>query len=246
LNAVDRLVTLLTNAASCVAFTGAGVSTLSGIADFRGKAGLYTRTDIDADKLFDLSYFYYDPWYYYSKTKDFIYALDDTAPNIVHTELARLEERGIVTAVITQNIDLLHQKGGSRRVVEVHGSPVTHRCIKCGKTWPFSEIVPIVMRDEVPSCDVCGGIVKPDITFFGEALPERAIAEAIALAESCDLMLVLGSSLTVQPAASIPVYALRAGADVVIVNDMETPLDGQATLVYRDLGEVFEYLSGAV
>ncbi len=239
---MERLVKLLRDSKSAVAFTGAGVSTLSGIADFRGKNGLYTRKDIDAGKLFDIGYFHRDPSYYYMKSKDFIYNLEEKTPSIVHTELARLEEKGILKAVITQNIDLLHQKAGSKRVVEVHGSPLVHRCLSCGKTRDFEEIAEMVQRDVVPSCDACGGKVKPDITFFGEALPAAAVEEAIELSERADVMLVLGSSLTVQPAASFPVYALRNGGKLVIVNNMDTPLDYQAELTYSDLLEVFTYL----
>jgi NAD-dependent deacetylase len=239
---MERLVNLLRDSKSAVAFTGAGVSTLSGIADFRGKNGLYTRKDIDAEKLFDIGYFHRDPSYYYMKSKDFIYNLEEKTPSIVHTELARLEEKGILKAVITQNIDLLHEKAGSKRIVEVHGSPLVHRCLSCGKTWDFEEIAGMVRRDVVPSCDACGGLVKPDITFFGEALPAAAVEEAIELSERADVMLVLGSSLTVQPAASFPVYALRNGGKLVIVNNMDTPLDYQAELTYSDLLEVFSYL----
>lgn len=239
---MEKLIALLKESRSCVAFTGAGVSTLSGISDFRGQNGLYTRTDIDANKLFDINHFRSDPSYYYLKAKDFIYNLEEKTPNIVHTELARLEKKGIVKAVITQNIDLLHQKGGSERVVEVHGSPIVHRCLSCGKTWSFDEIAAMVQKDIVPSCDECGGTVKPEITFFGEALPFRAVEEAVQLSEQADLMLVLGSSLTVQPAASFPVYTLRSGGKLVIVNNMETPLDDQAELLFSDLKEVFTYI----
>jgi NAD-dependent deacetylase len=239
---MDQLINLLKQSRFCVAFTGAGASTLSGISDFRGENGLYTRTDIDANKIFDINYFRRDPSYYYSKTKDFIYNLEEKEPSIVHTELARLEKKGIVKAVITQNIDLLHQKGGSERVVEVHGSPLVHRCLSCGKTWSFDEIAAIVQKDIIPSCDECGGTIKPDITFFGEALPFRAVEEAVQLSEQADLMLVLGSSLTVQPAASFPVYTLRSGGKLVIVNNMETPLDDQAELCFSDLNEVFTYI----
>lgn len=241
---MERLVKLLRDSKSAVAFTGAGVSTLSGIADFRGKNGLYTRRDIDAGKLFDIGYFHRDPSYYYMKSKDFIYNLEEKTPSIVHTELARLEEMGILKAVITQNIDLLHEKAGSKRIVEVHGSPLTHRCLSCGKSWDFEEIAEMVRRDIVPSCDACGGLVKPDITFFGEALPAAAVEEAIELSEQADVMLVLGSSLTVQPAASFPVYSLQNGGKLVVVNNMDTPLDDRAELTYSDLLEVFSYLHG--
>ena len=131
------LTELLKNAKHAVVLTGAGISTLSGIPDFRGVGGLYQRKDIDAGKLFDIDYFRRDPSYYYKHSKDFLYNLDEKEPNVVHTALARLEEKGIIHAVITQNIDLLHQKAGSRKVLELHGSPKEHYCMKCGKSQCF-------------------------------------------------------------------------------------------------------------
>ena len=136
------LTELLSNAKHAVVLTGAGISTLSGIPDFRGAGGLYTRTDIDANKLFDLDYFMKDPTYYYEHSKDFLYNLEEKEPNIVHKTLARLEKEGIIHAVITQNIDLLHQKAGSKKVLELHGSPLLHHCLRCGKSWTFEEIAP--------------------------------------------------------------------------------------------------------
>jgi NAD-dependent deacetylase len=217
----------------CTAFTGAGVSTFSGIRDFRGKNGLYN--DEDADKIFDLNYFMQDPSFYYRKTKNFIYDFKGKTPGIIHKLLADLETAGLMKAVITQNIDLLHQKAGSTDVVEVHGSPMVHRCLSCDKTWSFNIIADIVQREELPLCDVCGGIIKPDITFFGESLPAGAIERAFELASGSELMLVLGSSLVVQPAASIPLKTIRNGGKIVIVNDMETPIDNYAWKTFSDL-----------
>ncbi|MBN2048838.1 MAG: NAD-dependent deacetylase [Spirochaetales bacterium] len=239
---MHRLVEMIQSSSYCVAFTGAGVSTLAGISDFRGKQGLYKQEDIDADRIFDIGYFRKDPSYYYLKSKDFIYNLDKKTPALVHTELARLEEAGYIKAVITQNIDLLHQKAGSKRVIEVHGSPGIHRCLSCGRTWDFADIAALVQQGTVPFCDDCGGIIKPDITFFGEQLPAQALEEAFSLAASADLMIILGSTLLVQPAASIPLYTRRNNGNLVIVNNMETPLDPYAALRYSDLGEVFSYL----
>ncbi|MFP4563661.1 MAG: Sir2 family NAD-dependent protein deacetylase [Spirochaetia bacterium] len=240
---IEKLLKLLKKSSYTVAFTGAGVSTYSGVADFRGKNGLYSRTDIDANKLFDISYFRHDPSYYYTKSRDFIYGLKNIEPSIVHTELARLEGKGLLEAVITQNIDLLHHKAGSKKVVEVHGSPLVHRCLSCNKTWDFDSIADIVMAGEVPECDECGGVIKPDITFFGEMLPADALEEAERLSIKAELMIVLGSSLVVQPAASIPLNTVRNGGTLVIVNDSPTPLDSYAELIYRDLGRVFTYIS---
>ncbi|MCP3965076.1 MAG: NAD-dependent deacetylase [Lentisphaerae bacterium] len=230
------------NAEFCTAFTGAGVSTFSGIKDFRGKDGIYRNSKIDADKIFSLDYFMNDPSYYYINSKDFIYNIHTLQPSIVHKVLAAMEEQGMLKAVITQNIDMLHQRAGTKKIVELHGTPTEHYCMSCGKTYTFDEIAEVVCNDEVPQCSICGGVVKPRITFFGEMLSEGALEEAFELADKSDLMIVLGSTLVVQPAASIPSIAVRNGAKLVIVNDMPTPLDHRAALRYNDLEEVFTFL----
>ena len=224
----------------CTAFTGAGVSTFSGIRDFRGKNGLYN--DPDADKIFDIDYFHRDPSFYYSRTKDFIYNIEDKAPGVVHSMLAMLEQKGLLKRVITQNIDLLHQKAGNTGVVEVHGTPAVHHCISCSKSYTYEEVALSVQQDKLPVCSDCGGIIKPDITFFGEQLPSGAIETAFTEAARSDLMFVLGSSLTVQPAASIPVQTVRSGGRIIIVNDMATPLDSSAWKRFSDLGEFSEQM----
>jgi NAD-dependent deacetylase len=237
---MEKLFKLLEDSNYCIAFTGAGISTLSGIKDFRGRNGLYKSPDIDADKIFSLDYFRRDSSYYYTKAKDFIYNLDQKEPSIVHLELARLEKAGLIRAVITQNIDLLHHKAGSEKIIEVHGSPLLHHCLKCNAEYTFEEIVEILNQDQIPVCRSCGGKIKPDIIFFGECLNEQAINSAVEEASRSDLMLILGSSLTVQPAASMPLYCLKNHGKIVIVNDMPTPLDNYTTACYRDLEEVFE------
>jgi NAD-dependent deacetylase len=225
----------------CTALTGAGVSTLSGIRDFRGKNGLYN--DGDAEKIFDIDYFTQDPSYYYRAAGSFIYNIDEKEASIVHKTLGELEKRGFLKALITQNIDLLHQKGGSKKVIEVHGSPRIHYCLRCaGVRMPFEEAAARVKAGELPVCPQCGRVLKPAITFFGESLPADALREAGLEAQRADLMLVLGTSLTVYPAASLPEYTLRNGGEIVIVNNMETPLDRRAVLRFDDLGEVFEEL----
>jgi NAD-dependent deacetylase len=236
---IESLCERIIHARHCVALTGAGVSTLSGIRDFRGKNGLYN--DMDAEKIFDLDYFTQDPSFYYKMSGEFIYNLDAKEASVVHTVLGELENRGLLKAVITQNIDLLHQKGGSKHVIEVHGSPRLHYCLHCaGIRMPFEEAAAIVKSGELPRCPKCNRVLKPAITFFGESLPMDALTEATAEAQDADLMLVLGTSLTVQPAAGLPLYTVRRGGSIVIVNNMPTPLDGQAAMHFDDLGEVFE------
>lgn len=239
------LIELIRTAKHLVVLTGAGISTLSGIPDFRGKNGFYSRTDIDTQKIFDIQAFRREPDYYYRHASDFIYNLDDKEPNIVHLELARMEREGTLKAIITQNIDLLHQKAGSSHVLELHGSPSEHYCLSCGAAFPFSDIVATARRGEVPRCPTCNGVLKPRIVFFGEQLPVDTLAEAQAQAEAADLMLVLGTSLTVYPAAAIPEITLERGGRIAIVNADPTPLDAEAVWRGTDLEGVFAALRAA-
>ncbi|MEN8005936.1 MAG: Sir2 family NAD-dependent protein deacetylase [Candidatus Krumholzibacteriota bacterium] len=232
-----KLVEMIESADSIAVFTGAGVSTLSGIPDFRGPQGIYRQ--LDADRIFGLDQFLRDPGYYYEHARDFIYNLDQRRPSIVHTVCAALESRGLIRGVATQNIDMLHQKAGSRNVIELHGSPARHSCLGCGHRIAFEQVVPEVRAGRLPVCDRCGGVFKPDITFFGEMLPAGALENAIALAGSVDLLLVLGSSLVVQPAASVPLATLETGGRLAIVNLGETPLDSRAAGRWEDLATEF-------
>ena len=217
-------------------FTGAGASTLSGIRDFRGKNGVYSQPwqGYAVEDILSLPLFKQDPSIFYAWSKEFCYCLDRFHPCIVHKVLAKMEERGLIGGVMTQNIDVLHQAAGSKRVLEVHGSPSNHHCLKCRKTFGYDEIAPIVMRDEVPHCD-CGGVIKPDIIFYGESLDSDTLEACFSWAQKCKLMIVLGSSLTVQPAASIPLTAWQSGAKVCIVNAQPTMLDRMAAWHFDDL-----------
>ena len=238
---MQELYDKISRAKHCTALTGAGVSTLSGIRDFRGKNGLYN--DPDAEKIFDIAYFEKDPSLYYKSSASLIYDLDEKQPSVVHAVLAELEKRGLLKAIITQNIDLLHEKAGSVRVIEIHGSPKIHYCLRCaGIRMTFEEAAAIVRSGGMPECPKCGMVLKPAITFFGESLPAQALREATDEAQKSDLMLVLGTSLTVFPAASMPQYTLRQGGEIIIVNNMPTSLDNCAVLHYDDLKEVFEGL----
>ena len=234
---MSELAEMIESAGSTAVFTGAGVSTLSGIPDFRGPQGIYRH--LDADRIFGLDQFRRDPGFYYEHARDFIYTLDEHSPAIVHTVCADLEAKGLISGIITQNIDMLHQRAGSRNVIELHGSPATHSCPGCGLQTTFEQVVPEVRAGRLPTCSQCGGIFKPDITFFGEMLPAGALEKAFALAGSADLMLVLGSSLVVQPAASVPLVTLEAGGRLAIVNLGETPLDSRAACCQVDLETEF-------
>jgi NAD-dependent deacetylase len=238
---IPALYQKIQNAKHLVALTGAGVSTLSGIRDFRGKNGLYN--DMDAEKIFDIEYFTQDPSFYYRQAGSFIYNINEKEASVVHLVLGELEKRGLLKALITQNIDLLHQKGGSVNVIEIHGSPAVHYCLRCAAVrMGFDEAAALVRAGELPRCPHCGKALKPAITFFGESLPVEALRRATEESQKADLMLVLGTSLTVYPAASMPDYTLRGGGEVVIVNNMPTPLDNRAAMRFEDLGAVFEGL----
>ncbi len=233
---------LICSAKHCVVLTGAGISTLSGIPDFRGVGGLYNRKDIDASRLFDVNYFHADPSYYYKHSREFLYEKAAT-PNVVHQVLAKLEDMGHIKAIITQNVDILHQKAGSKQVFEIHGSPLIHTCLSCAKEYDFETVLAQLQEQEVPLCQACNGVLKPNIVFFGESLPIHALAMSEANADQCDLMIVLGTSLTVHPAAAIPRIALNSGAKLAIVNASETYIDSYAKYIAKDLGKTFQALA---
>lgn len=232
---MQNLVETLVRCKRAVVFSGAGVSTLCGIPDFRGPKGLYSQPG--ADKMFDIDWFLRDPMIFYRGARRWIYEMGDIAPGPVHLAVAALERTGNVAGVITQNIDMLHQKSGSTRVYEVHGSPLIHRCVGCGRTKTYDEICHLLAQDDsqAPSCEQCGKVYKPDIIFFGETLPEEAFAGAEEIAREADLMLVLGSSLRVYPACAIPERAAQAGCPLFIVNAQATPLDRLAVCRHADL-----------
>ncbi len=199
-------------ASRVVALTGAGVSTAAGIPDFRGPNGLYVTRRYDPDRVFDISAFRLDPLPFFEFTRDFLGVVEALEPTSTHRFLAALEDVGKLNALITQNIDPLHQRAGSRRVTAVHGGYWTSRCLGCGQAYTLDQMRVKVERERVPRC-ACGGVVKPDVVFFGEMV--RGLDEALASIAASDLLLVLGSSLTVSPAAWLPE---SAGGAVVVVN----------------------------
>ena len=232
------LTELLSNAKHAVVLTGAGISTLSGIPDFRGAGGLYTRTDIDANKLFDLDYFMKDQRYYYEHSKDFLYNLDEKEPNIVHKTLARLEQKGIIHAVITQNIDGLHQKAGSRNVLELHGSVLRNYCERCHK---FYDAQYMLNSEGIPRCS-CGGMIKPDVVLYEEGLDSDILNRAVRAIAEADVLIIGGTSLAVYPAAGLIDY--YRGHKLILVNRTPTPRDAEADLVVQgSIGEIFAQLS---
>ena len=232
----EQLARLIRERQPCVALTGAGISTESGIPDFRSPSGIWAQYDPMEYATIDA--FRRDPakvWDFYAKR---LALLKDARPNAAHLALAELERRGLLAAVVTQNIDRLHELAGSREVVEVHGSIRTFVCLSCGTRASFDEVVALLADAPAPPCSSCGAILKPDVVMFGELLPVTEIDRAFELARTARLMLVVGSSLEVHPVAGLPLETLAAGGEVAIVNQGPTPLDGRATLkLERSAGE---------
>ncbi len=237
---VERLAELLLGARSAVALTGAGVSVPSGIPDFRSPGtGLWE--NVDPMEVAHISVFERDPerfWRYYRPR---FQTLGEKRPNRAHEALAELERRGLLTGVITQNIDRLHRAAGSREVVEVHGSIDTSTCRECGASFDLDQVEGLFDERGVALCAACGGAVKPDVVLFGELLPEAAMARAQELAEEAELMLCVGSSLAVYPVAGLPELTLAGGGRLAIVTQGPTPYDEAAAVKLE--GEVDEELT---
>ena len=218
-------------------FAGAGLSTESGIPDFRSPGGVWDR--------YDPSDFYFQKIIsdekarekYWKMSTEFYGTMKDAVPNIAHLAIKALEDRGKLLAIVTQNIDHLHHKAGNSpdKIIEIHGTAFSVSCLNCGKKYDRDEIEQRLMSGvKIPCCDECSGILKPDTISFGQAMPEDKMTQAIMHAGNCDLCIVLGSSLFVYPAASVPVHAVRNGARLMIINRDETPLDAQADLVVHE------------
>jgi NAD-dependent deacetylase len=222
------LAELIREAGTCVVLTGAGVSTESGIPDFRSPTGIWTR--FDPMEYATIAAFRRDPvkvWDFYSRRLE---VLREAEPNAAHLAIAELEERAIVEAVVTQNVDRLHALAGTQRLIEVHGSVRTSSCLRCGERVGFDDVVALLADAPAPPCPRCGEILKPDVVMFGEAMPEREIEAAFELARRTPLLLVVGSSLEVWPVAGLPQETLDAGGKLAIVNRGETAYDRRATL----------------
>jgi NAD-dependent deacetylase len=238
-----ELATFIRENQPCVALTGAGVSTESGIPDFRSPTGLWA--EFNPLEYGSLGAFRADPakvWRFYAPRFSM---LTDAEPNAAHLALAGLERMGLLQAVITQNIDLLHERAGSEDVVEVHGSIRTSTCPGCGARYSLAEVLRLLERGEgAPACEACEAVLKPDVVFFDELLPQEQIDRAYELAGAARLMLVVGSSLEVWPVAELPHITLRAGGKVAVVNDGPTSIDGKAGLKLE--GKASEVLSKTV
>ena len=227
------LLDIVNNSRRIVFFGGAGVSTESGIPDFRGQDGLYRmKYAVPPETIISASYFHAHPEEFFRFYRDKMLALN-AQPNAAHKKLAQWERAGKLLAVVTQNIDGLHQAAGSRRVYELHGSVHRNHCLACKKSYSASFIA---RSSGVPRCS-CGGIVKPDVVLYEEPLDGEVIEGALAAIASADTLIVAGTSLTVYPAASFVSYF--RGENLVLINRDPTPLDGQCTLVLHEkVGQV--------
>jgi len=247
---ISQGVDLICESDKILVFTGAGLSTESGIPDFRSPGGIWDR--------YDPSDFYFQKIIsdekarekYWKMSSEFYQVMSDAVPNRAHTSIKDLEDTGKLLAIVTQNIDRLHHKAGNspEKIIEIHGTAFSVSCLSCGKLYARDEIEERLKSGvKVPYCDDCSGILKPDTISFGQAMPQGKMAESLLHARECDLCIVLGSSLVVYPAASVPIQAVESGAKLMIINRDETPLDHQAALTIHDsvaktLGQIMEKL----
>lgn len=234
---LEKLKTWVQESKRIVFFGGAGVSTESGIPDFRSVDGLYNQKfDYPPETIISHSFFLKNPEYFFRFYREKMLPLG-FSPNVTHKKLAQWEEAGKLSAVITQNIDGLHQKAGSRRVLELHGSVLRNYCMKCHKSYSAEYVK---NSQGICRCD-CGGIIKPDVVLYEESLDSQVLEKSIYAIAQCDLLIVGGTSLTVYPAAGLLRY--YPGHRLVLINRDETPYDNQADLVlHESLGKVFEQL----
>ena len=225
----QRLAELIRESSCTVALTGAGISVPSGIPDFRSPGeGLWE--NVDPMEVAHIDAFRRDPVKFWTFYRPRFHLLGDKEPNGAHEVLAELERRGLLEAVITQNIDMLHIKAGSERVIEVHGSIRSSSCQSCGAHFPIDRVDHLFDDDGVALCSYCSGPVKPDVVLFGELLPAEAMAEAESLAARADLMLCIGSSLEVYPVAGLPAVTMGRGGRIAVITKGPTPLDPDAVV----------------
>ncbi len=209
---INRAREILSSTRHLVAFTGAGISVESGIPPFRGPNGLWSRID---PIVFDLEFFLSHPEKTYELVKELYEIFTSAQPNPAHYSLATAEQTGLLKAIITQNIDSLHQRAGNEEVIEFHGNCRQAVCLSCGR---YQEFTPELLKNIPPLCSECGGLLKPDFVFFGEPIPQTALSRSLQEARTCDTMLVVGTTGLIQPAAQIPFVAKESGARIIEVN----------------------------
>jgi NAD-dependent deacetylase len=225
---------IIRNCRRAVVLTGAGISTPSGIPDFRStESGLWSH--FDPFEVASLNSFRYNPEKFFNWIRPLALDMNAAQPNPAHLALARLEQEGYLKAVITQNIDGLHQRAGSGRVLEVHGSMGSLTCVSCyAKFEAQDHIQPFLEQGVIPRCPDCQSVLKPDVVLFGEQLPVRTWLQAQETSKNCDVMIVAGSSLEVLPVAGLPMRALENGAHLIIINQTQTYIDVRADVVFHE------------
>ena len=243
---IERLAQLIVESKKTVVFTGAGISTESGIPDFRSPGGIWSKYDPED---FTIQKFLSSPAARKTHWKMFTESglIMEAEPNPAHYAIAELYQLGKLDCVITQNVDNLHQKAGvaEDKVFELHGNMRWVVCLSCRRRLPLPEVLQKINEGvEVPDCPDCQGILKPDGVFFGEALPEETLVEATRRSQNCDLFIVVGSTLVVYPAAYMPTYAINAAAKLAIVNLTPTPIDHYATVIIQ--GKAGEIMSKVI
>jgi NAD-dependent deacetylase len=241
---IARAIELLKGSSHTVALTGAGISTPSGIPDFRSPdSGIWNR--VDPFEVASIVAFRHHPQAFYDWIRPLAQRILAASPNAAHLALAALEAQGPVRSVITQNIDLLHSRAGSRTVLEVHGHVREATCIRCYQVFEASSFIhEVVSSGQVPYCPACGGLLKPNVILFGEQLPVRVLNQAKRETRVSDVMLVAGTSLEVAPAGDLPLLARETGSHVIIINKSATPLDGVADVViHADVIDILPLLA---
>jgi len=230
----EQAAAILNRSRYAVALTGAGISTPSGIPDFRSPtSGLWAHHD--PMMVASLHGFRLKPKDFFEWIRPLARTISRAEPNPAHTALAQMEEIGIIKAVITQNVDVLHTRAGSKHVLELHGHMREATCVACFRIWPTEIFLEtFIETGEIPHCPDCGGILKPNVILYGEQLPMKTLREAEQATRMCDVMLVVGSSLEVSPAADLPLTALDHGAQLIMVDYEQTYIDGRASVVIHD------------
>ena len=238
MSTLEQLQSVIDNSKRIVFFGGAGVSTESGIPDFRSVDGLYNQKyDYPPEQILSHTFFMHNTEEFYRFYRDKMLCLDKK-PNKAHLKLAELEKAGKLTAVVTQNIDGLHQAAGSKKVYELHGSVLRNYCMKCGK---FHSAEYIKNSNGVPKCE-CGGVIKPDVVLYEEGLDDSTVTGALSAIQSADTLIIAGTSLTVYPAAGFISYF--KGNNIVLINRDETPFDSKANLVFHEkVGELLDKIN---
>jgi len=236
---INKLAKLILDSRNIVALTGAGMSTESGIADFRSPGtGLWEK--VDPYEYASIDSYIAHP----TKNLEFMLetgkAIFSARPNKGHKALTKLQKVGKLKGVLTQNIDRLHHKAKTKNIVEFHGNVMEAKCLQCGEVFPITNMVNQVLQGRSPSCNVCKGMLKPNAIFFGEPLESQVLQAADEIIAGCDLLIVLGSSLVVYPVAFYPQKALSFGAKIAIINIQETDMDSQAEVVIHEkIGDIF-------